>query len=78
MVFEKFLHDPLGCPVWLKKWAALVLHFIKEEKDKYVEFTFPRKKQEMENHYQKKPLDKEIIDQIVLTSSNDLQIEKTT
>jgi [histone H3]-lysine4 N-trimethyltransferase ATXR3 len=54
-----------GCPTWLKKWAALILKFIQEEKEKYVEFTFPRKKVEMEIQYQKKPLDKETIEQIV-------------
>mmetsp|Transcript_13251 Transcript_13251/g.11336 ORF Transcript_13251/g.11336 Transcript_13251/m.11336 type:complete len:238 (-) Transcript_13251:1458-2171(-) len=36
------------CPDWLKKWIALILAFIREERERYVEFTFPKRKQEVE------------------------------
>lgn len=50
-----------GCPTWLKKWTALILRFIEEEKQEYVNFTLPKRKQEIEFQNQRRPLDHETL-----------------
>ena len=47
------------CPQWLIKWIALILKFIREEKEEYVNFVLPKRKQELEVQIQRKPLDLE-------------------
>ena len=54
----------LGCTNWLKKWIALVLRFVREERNEFMNFMLPVKIAEFENNYRQKAT-AEIIENIV-------------
>jgi len=60
-----FLLKSLGCTNWLKKWIALVLRFIREERNQFLSFMLPVKITEFETNYRQK-VTPEIIENIVL------------
>ena len=42
------------CPDWLKKWIALILRFVKEERNQYVDYNFARRREELEVQLRRK------------------------
>ena len=60
----KYILSLLGCPNWLMKWVALILTFIKEEKNQYIDSVYQSKKETLEAQL-RKTLDDESIEHLV-------------
>lgn len=60
-----YLSDLIGCTNWLKKWIALILTFIREERNQFMNFMLPVKISEFETNYRQK-VTPETIENIVI------------